>query len=50
MAMRKIIDVTIRAKEAKGHVIFYHAKDIDLDSIVFKKDKKKDEGKKDKKK
>lgn len=46
MGKRKIIDVTIRAQEDKGHVIFYHAKDIDLDSIVFKKDKKKDEGKK----
>jgi hypothetical protein len=40
MAARKILDITLRAKEAKGHVIFYHAKDIDLDSIVFKKDKK----------
>ena len=48
MGKRKIIDITIRAQEDKGHVIFYHAKDIDLDSIVFKKDKEND--KKDKKK
>ncbi len=42
---RKIIDVTIRAKEPKGHVIFYHASDIELDSIVFTKNKKKDDKK-----
>ena len=47
---KKILDVTIRTQDEKGHIGISHAKDIDLDSIVFKADKKKDEGKKDNKK
>jgi len=48
---RKILDVTIKTQDHKGHVAILHAADIELDSIVFKADKKdkKDEKKTNKK-
>lgn len=48
---KKILDVTIKTQDEKGHIGIFHASDIELDSIVFKADKKtKKDEKKDNKK